>query len=315
MPPPGIWQAIGIAGGQVMVPPLPHAPFWQATPAGQTLPQPPQLAGSLLGSVQKVVTPSGARHIICGGAQVVPEPATHIAPMHIIPAPQAWPHVPQFPASRDRSVQKDPPAAFGQAFGACGEHIVVPPPPHIPIWHATPDGQARPHAPQFAGSMVRSAQYDPPVADGHIAGAVAGQPPGIVPPQMPPTQATPMGHIAPHLPQLPASLSRFVHISPPATKQPFGVAPPHDTDAPPPQLPFTHAAPDGQTMPQFPQFIGSLIMSVQIGPCGPGQVFGWLGGQFVPPPPPHIPFWHTAPDGQTMPQPPQLPGSLLTFVQ
>jgi len=124
-----------------------------------------------------------------------------------------------------------------------------------------------------------------------------------------------MGHIMPHVPQLLASLSRFVQVSPPAAKQPFGVAPLHDTDAPPPQLPFTHAAPDGQTMPQLPQFIGSLIMSVQIGPCGPGQVFGWLGGHIVPPPPPHIPAWQTAPDGHTMPQPPQLVGSLLRFVQ
>jgi len=139
-------------------PPPPQAPIWQATPAGQTRPQPPQLLGSLFGSAQKVLTPSGPTHIICGGVQVVPEPATHIAPMQIMPGPQAWPHAPQLPLSRDRSVQKDPPAAFGQALGDGGAHIVVPPPPHIPIWHATPDGQARPHAPQFAGSMVRSAQ-------------------------------------------------------------------------------------------------------------------------------------------------------------
>jgi len=41
-----------------------------------------------------------------------------------------------------------------------------------------------------------------------------------------------------------------------------------------------------------------VIISVQIGPCGPGQVFGWAGGQVMPPPP-HIPFWQATPDGQT----------------
>jgi hypothetical protein len=301
------------AGAAQVTGPPPHAPFWQATPAGQTLPQPPQFAGSCVRSAQKPLVPPWAVHIACGGAQVI-EPGTHIAPMQIVAGGQRWPHVPQFPESRDRSVQKDPPAALWQAFGDGGMHIVVPPPPHIPIWHATPDGQARPHAPQFAASAVRSAQYEPPVADGHIPGADGGQPPDIVPPQTPPTQATPIGHIAPHRPQLPASVSKFVQLSPPATKHAFGVDPPHDTAAPPPQLPFTHAAPAGQAMPQFPQFIGSLIMSVQIGPCEPGQVFGWLGGQVMPLPP-HIPFWQATPDGQTCPHAPQLAGSLLRFAQ
>jgi hypothetical protein len=222
--------------------------------------------------------------------------------------------VPQLPASLDRFVQYEPPAAFGQALGSIGGHIVVPPPPHTPIWHATPAGQACPQAPQFAGSLVGSAQYIPPPAAAQATGIDGGHPVPPVPPQMPPTHMAPAGHATPQPPQLAGSLSRFVHISPPGPKQPFGIGPPQVIDVPPPHIPFWHATPDGQTMPQFPQLLGSLIMSVQIGPCGLGHIFGLSGGQVVEPPP-HIPFWHATPIGQTTPQPPQFAGSLERFVQ
>jgi hypothetical protein len=55
-------------------------------------------------------------------------------------------------------VQNEPPAVLGQALGEGGAHIVVPPPPHFPAWQVTPSAQARPQAPQFAGSLATSAQ-------------------------------------------------------------------------------------------------------------------------------------------------------------
>jgi hypothetical protein len=105
VPPPAIGQAIGAVGGQV-VPPVPvHTPIWQATPAGQGLPHPPQFAGSCIGSVQKLLTPSGARHVIIGAVQVGGVPETHIAALQTIPDGQARPQPPQLAVSRERSVQ------------------------------------------------------------------------------------------------------------------------------------------------------------------------------------------------------------------
>jgi len=265
-------------------------------------------------SAQKVLRPSGVGQVERGGAQPVP-PGTQAAPMQIIPAPQAWPQAPQLPESRDRSVQYEPPPLIGHAFGADGGQVIVPPPPHAPAWQATPIGQARPHEPQFAGSIDTSAQYEPPVADGQLTGALPGQVPGMVPLQTPPMQAWPDGQTLPQRPQLAPSFRMLVQISPPGPKQPLGVAPLHDSDVPPPQVPFWQATPDGQARPQFPQLAGSFIMSVQIvDPCGPGHIFGALGGQVVPPPVPHMPPWHATPAAQTWPQRPQFRGSLARLV-
>jgi hypothetical protein len=72
--------------GQVSGPP--HDPFWHVVPAAQTLPQPPQFAGSVIKLAQTLLTPPGIRHVACGGAQL-PEPATQIAPVQVIPGMQA----------------------------------------------------------------------------------------------------------------------------------------------------------------------------------------------------------------------------------
>jgi hypothetical protein len=137
----------------------------------------------------------------------------------------------------------------------------------------------------------------------------------MVPLQMPPMQVMPVGHSSPQRPQLAPSFKILVQVSPPGPKQPFGVAPPHDSDAPPPQVPFWQMAPAGQAMPQFPQLPGSRKKSVQIVPVGDGHILGISGGQVVPPPVPHMPAWHAMPGAQAWPQPPQLAGSLLRFVQ
>jgi len=52
------------------------------------LPQPPQFAGSLVRSAQKVPAPPGPGQIALGGGQLV-EPLVHIAATHAIPLGQA----------------------------------------------------------------------------------------------------------------------------------------------------------------------------------------------------------------------------------
>jgi hypothetical protein len=154
------------------------------------------------------------------------------------------------------------------------------------------------------------------VAAGQATGAVAGQVPGMVPLQMPPMQAWPDGQTLPQRPQLAASFCTLVQISPPGPKQPFGVAPPHDSEPPPPpHIPPWQITPGGQTRPQLPQLFGSDIVSVHIGPVGPGHILGLSGVQVIPPPLPHIPAWQATPAGQTLPQPPQFEGSLPRLVQ
>jgi hypothetical protein len=272
VPPVPSGQAIGV-GAEQPDPDVVQIPFWHAVPPGQRLPQLPQLPGSLMTLAQKVLRPSGVVHCMPGGAQPPPL-GVHIDAMQTLPAAQARPQLPQFPESRDRSVQNELPP-IGQAFGAVGGQVIVPPPPHAPFWQATPIGQARPQAPQFAGSIDTSAQYEPPVGDGQLTGAVPGQVPGMVPLQTPPMQAWPEGQTLPQRPQLAPSFRMLVQVSPPGPKQPFGVGPPHDSDAPAPQVPFWQATPAGQARPQFPQLDGSFIMSVQIvDPCGPGHIFG-----------------------------------------
>jgi hypothetical protein len=187
------------------------------------------------------------------------------------------------------------PLPIGQALGAVGGQVIVPAPPHVPAWQVTPIGHPRPQAPQFAGSVAGSAQYEPPAAAGQLIGAVAGQPIGVVPLQLPPMQAMPVGHRLPQTPQLPASFCTLVQNSPPGPKQPFGVGPPHTSDAPPPHDPFWQITPGGQTTPQFPQLFGSPSVSVQIVPVGDGHILGLSGVQVVPPPVPHIPAWHMTP--------------------
>jgi hypothetical protein len=63
-------------------------------------------------------------------------------------------------------------------------------------------------------------------------------------------------------------------------------------------------------MPQPPQFAGSDFGSAQYMPPAPiGQGIGDVGGQVVPPVPPHTPIWHATPAGQTLPHAPQFAGS------
>jgi hypothetical protein len=75
------------------------------------------------------------------------------------------------------------------------------------------------------------------------------------------------------------------------------------------QVPLWQVSPDGQTLSQAPQLLGSVWVSTQT--CWPcvlvQQVFG--GPQEVPPQPQSPPL-QVSPDGQTLPQLPQLLASV-----
>jgi hypothetical protein len=268
-------------------------------------------------SAQKVDTPSGLVQVAMGGWQTGGwPPGTQPPALHVMPFGQTLPQPPQLLLSIDRLVQNDPVGPFGHALGDVGGHIVVPPPPHIPIWQATPAAQAWPQPPQLAGSTFMSVQYDPPVAFGQLTGAVCGQPTGVEPPHTPPTHSRPAAQVAPHWPQLLTSAVTSVQNSPAGPKQPLGVVPAQWSDGgPPPQLPFWHMTPFGQTLPHWPQLAASLVRSVQVIPCGPGHCFGSCGGQVVPPPLVQAPFWQVVLGGQMFPHWPQFAPSSARFAQ
>ncbi len=74
----------------------------------------------------------------------------------------------------------------------------------------------------------------------------------------------------------------------------------------------THASPDGQTVPQLPQLLGSLVVSVH-----PVMQHDCPGAQVAPPLHPVIVQLlskHVVPGGQARPQPPQLSMSLVVSV-
>jgi hypothetical protein len=135
---PGAPQALGCAAGQPGAPP--QVPFWHATPAGQVLPQPPQFAASVIGSVQYVPPVGFGQAIgICGG-QVVP-PVVHAPFWHIVPAMQTMPQAPQFPGSFITEAQKVlSPSGVGHVD--CGGTQPPEPATHIAATQLVPGPQA-----------------------------------------------------------------------------------------------------------------------------------------------------------------------------
>jgi hypothetical protein len=99
---------------------------------------------------QEIVVPASPfvlLHIVMPLVQAVWQEAA----THTIPAPQIWPHAPQFAGSTFSSTQRDP-------------HFVAPPPqirPHAPPLQTSPASHAAPQAPQLAPSVATSTQPVP----------------------------------------------------------------------------------------------------------------------------------------------------------
>ncbi len=164
--------------------------------------------------------------------------------------------------------------------------------PHVPSLHAAPPGHAVPHAPQFRLSVSRFTHAFPQ----SVSPAAVLQ----VPVQTPAEQSVPGAQRLRHAPQLSGSLAVSVQ------------AVPHSVSEPHVQAAFTHEAPVGHDLLQPPQFAGSSWVSTQASlqsvrePASSLHVVEqWPFAQSAPPP-------STA--EQTVPQPPQLFGSLCVAV-
>jgi len=128
----------------------------------------------------------------------------------------------------------------------------------LPNEHICPEGQALPHAPQFAGSLSSETQDPPQVT------CPAGQA------HWPPRHVVPPAHDLPQAPQFAASLPVSTH------------APPHD-ERPDPQtivhVPALHTRPVAHAFPHAPQFRRSLARATQT----PLQAVSFAGQTHVPP--------------------------------
>jgi hypothetical protein len=148
----------------------------------QTVPQAPQLAGSME-VLAHWLTPPSPPQVTSGAAQVVP----HAPPEQTWPAAQVVPHDPQLALSVWRLAHPPPQTARPAPHEAA----------QTPAAHDWPAGQAVPHAPQLALSVWRLAQAAPQAA----------WPAGQESWQAPPTQALPAGQALPHAPQLSRSVA------------------------------------------------------------------------------------------------------------
>ncbi len=159
-----------------------HAPAVQTWPVVQRLPQRPQLAVSLVTSVQVPL------HTRLGDGHGV----TQSPLVQSCPDSQRLPQRPQLPMSLVTDVQLEPHSTRGAGHEAR----------HVPPPQTWPAAQARLHAPQCA-PLVCGSTHVPPQSDcptGHT--------------QRPPEHAVPSGHAAPHPPQLALSDAVSMQFSP-----------------------------------------------------------------------------------------------------
>jgi hypothetical protein len=165
--------------------------------------------------------------------------------------------------------------------------------PHVPLSHAAPPGHAVPHAPQFRLSVSRFTHTVPqsvsPAAVLHV------------PVHTPAEQSVPGAQRLRHAPQLSGSLAVSVQAVPQSVSEPHV------------QAAFTHEAPVGHDLLQPPQFAESswvstqaLLQSMREPASSLHVVAQWPLSQNAPPP---------SIAEHTVPQPPQLFGSLSVAVQ
>jgi hypothetical protein len=124
---------------------------------------------------------------------------------------------------------------------------------HWDAWHANPDGQACPHAPQFAPALVRSTSH--PSTYVWLQSAKPALHDAIAHSELLHAAVPfPTEHVLPHAPQFMGSLVRsVVHAAPEHAPFPAG-------QLALPQTPFTQfgVPPDvGHTCPQVPQLVTS----------------------------------------------------------
>jgi len=144
------------------------------------------------------------------------------------PAPQTWPQLPQLKSSLARftHVSGVPVQSVGAFAGQ----------PHVPVSQMPLSAHACPQVPQFAGSLVRSAQPDV-----HAVSAVAQA-------QFPPVQIAFVPHAVPQVPQLFGSVCLSVHAEPQTSGEDAGHA----------QFADEQVCPVKQGRPHPPQLLASV---------------------------------------------------------
>lgn len=152
------------------------------------------------------------------------QPAAHVPPMQVNPAPHALPHAPQFALSLVVSTQLP-------------EQVVFPPvQAHAPLWQVVPPEQVLEHPPQLLLSLWKSTQTPPqidwPAAQAHV----------------PLWQVLPPVQARPHEPQFALSVERFTHVLL------HSVWPVEHTGT---HVPFEHC-PDAHRLLHPPQLFGSV---------------------------------------------------------
>jgi hypothetical protein len=129
----------------------PTAPFGTGW---QTLPQVPQLSGSLW-----VLAQSAPQQLsLPGQALPTPQGPTHWPPEHVSPPGQALPQVPQFCGSVDRLTSQPSPTRPSQSAKPGSQLMMVHAEPEHPGTALAKGPQTTPQPPQFCGSLVVSEQ-------------------------------------------------------------------------------------------------------------------------------------------------------------
>ena len=161
---------------------VPHMPALHAEPSGQVTPQPPQLRGSLWVSTQP------APQSTVGGSHR----RVHIPSSQTLPSGHRTPQPPQLRTSLEVSTHSPPQSTVGGMQRTSTQR---------PLVQSWPSPQARPQAPQFSGSLLRSSQ---PVGHREV-------PPMQGEKHMPRPQISPGPQRSPEPPQLAGSMRKSVH--------------------------------------------------------------------------------------------------------
>jgi hypothetical protein len=237
---------------------------------GQTLPQNPQLPGSICSLLHRPPHSSqGAGQLVIGA---------HTPPVHV-PEGHDCPQAPQLFGSVCNDVHAPlqevcPPAQL--LVPPSAPLAAEAPPPQMPAKHGAEAGHAVPHAPQLFESTSQFTHSGP-----HCSSDGGHRTPPAVEMHAAPAHVVPVGQTIPHVPQLFGSHPRFVQPLghsigvigpqvPPVLGPPSGAAvPPVPASLVPPRVmhaPDEHTVAPVQAMPHPPQFIGSICSTVHTPP-------------------------------------------------
>jgi hypothetical protein len=286
-----------VASGAAQV--VPHTPAEHTRPAGHAAPHAPQAALSV-----RVSTSQPLAGLMSQSAKPAAQAVTAHAPAAhdavALGSAHARPQAPQWVVAVVTSVSQPLAAAPSQSPKPAAQRPTVHSPAAHPLVAALASAQARPHAPQWAGSIAVLAQNAlapaPQVASGAAHTA----------PHTPSAQSCPAGQALPQPPQLRRSVrvsAQYADAPAPASRSPQVARPaPHETS----QRPMEHTRPPGHTLPHAPQLALSVADEMQ----RPPQLI-WSAPQRGA----HTPARHTSPASHARPHAPQWAGSVWSSTQ